>query len=67
VENAFDVKDVTGGAPRYAGGGEAILSVFATARETDGDDVETIAWGDNWRCWTLDLATREASVIEAIN
>jgi len=70
VENAFNVKDVTGGleggALRYVGGGKAILSVLDPAHETDGDDIETIAWGDNWRFWTLDLATREASVIEAI-
>jgi hypothetical protein len=70
VENAFNVKDVTGGleggALRYVGGGKAILSVIDPAHETGGNDVETIAWGDNWRFWTLDLATREASVIEAI-
>lgn len=71
VENAFDVKDVTdgleGGALRYVGDGKAILSVLDPTHETDGQDVETIAWGDNWRFWTLDLATREASPIEAID
>jgi len=71
VEKAFDVKDVTGGleggALRYVGDGKAILSVLDPAHETEGDEIETIAWGDNWRFWTLDLATREASAIEAID
>jgi hypothetical protein len=71
VEKAFDVKDVTGGLEggvlRYVGDGKAILSVFDPSHEQVETEASAIAFGANWRFWTLELESREASAIESID
>jgi hypothetical protein len=70
---ALTFADVTDGreaaALRFIGDGKALLSVFYDERVEIGDDVERPAVVDspNWRFWTLDLKTLDASELEDID
>jgi hypothetical protein len=73
LETAFTVSDLTdgreGGALRYVGNGQAILSVFHLehAPEADRTDIQTVAYGANWRFWSVDLSTTKATEITEID
>ena len=71
VETAFNVADIAdgheGGALRYVGNGKAVLSVFHLEHATGDKDVQTVAFGPNWRFWSIDLKTQKAEAIETID
>ena len=71
VETAFNVADVAegheGGALRYVGNGKAVLSVFHLEHATGDKDVQTVAFGPNWRFWSIDLKSKKAEAIEGID
>ncbi|HET8935326.1 MAG TPA: hypothetical protein VFN67_17880 [Polyangiales bacterium] len=71
VETAFNVADVAdgheGGALRYVGNGKAVLSVFHPEHATGDTDVQTVAFGPNWRFWSIDLKSQKAEAIEGID
>lgn len=67
---AFKVKDLTGGLEggvlRYTGDGKGSLAVLHPdhAPEEDQGDAQAVAWGTNWKFWSYDFATNEATAVE---
>ncbi len=52
---------------RALGGGKALISVFHDERADLEVDAESVADTANWRFWTLDLKTLEASPVEDVD
>lgn len=72
-EVAFNVADVTegreGGVMRYLGDGRALLSVLHDEQVdlSETTDPGEVAFTDNWRFWTYDLASGSAERVESID
>ncbi|HEY8946297.1 MAG TPA: hypothetical protein VIM73_18730, partial [Polyangiaceae bacterium] len=70
VEKAFDVAELTqgrqGGVLRYLGRGQALLSVLHDDNASS-TEVAKVAYGPNWRFWSVDLDARSATRSDAID
>lgn len=66
----LDIASVTdgreGGELRYLGNGQALLAVFHPENSQE-PDVQTVAFGANWRFWSYDLRSNQAALVEGID